>query len=244
MRPATFRCAANEQRVYILLSSLNDDYSMLVTSLESMPETELSEEYVTNRILQEEQHLKQRMLNKKTSHVRADHERQRYADGSVPRRRADGEQTGRVMMTKACFLCGSTNHLQRNCDKSGSPPSNKEGRKKVSKRFQQRNDMRPVSLVTRGTRDKVPGSHTEAWLIDSGAVVHLTNNKDLFCLLDETSLRSVMMANSQETAVEGQGTVYIPSLNTEISGVFYAPELSFNIISVSALAEQGFTVTF
>ncbi|XP_078241937.1 uncharacterized protein LOC144586859 [Pogona vitticeps] len=53
-----------------------------------------------------------------------------------------------------------------------------------------------------------------------------------------------MMANSQEMAVEGQGTVYIPSLKTEISGVFYAPELSFNIISVSALAEQGFTVTF
>ena len=41
-------------KVYVILSSLPEDYNVLVTSLESMSERDLTLEYLTGRLLEEE----------------------------------------------------------------------------------------------------------------------------------------------------------------------------------------------
>ncbi|KAJ7335088.1 hypothetical protein JRQ81_013029 [Phrynocephalus forsythii] len=41
-------------KVYVILSSLSEMYDVLVTSLESMPERDLTLEYLTGRLLEEE----------------------------------------------------------------------------------------------------------------------------------------------------------------------------------------------
>lgn len=54
-----------EDKVYIILSSLSEEYSMLVTSMESIETSKLTLAYITGRLLEEEA----RHAEKKTSHT-------------------------------------------------------------------------------------------------------------------------------------------------------------------------------
>ena len=51
-------------KVYVMLRSLAEDYDVLVTSLESMDEEELTREYLTGRLLEEEQRRSERSNSK------------------------------------------------------------------------------------------------------------------------------------------------------------------------------------
>ena len=79
---------------------------MLVTSLESMPERDLTLEYLTGRLLEEEEKRNERSRVR----MRNDIPQQRRAAS-----RSDGEQTGKALAVRRCFKCGSEKHLQRNC---------------------------------------------------------------------------------------------------------------------------------
>ena len=146
-----------EQKVYLILSSLSSEFNMLITSLESLSDTQLTLEYVTSRILQEEEHWKERFQAAEESHVGADRERRRRSpDGSVSRRRkpeTNREQRGRAMMIKACYQCGSRNHLQKDCLRGETFPNRKDFEAAVYKRSAESSSKRSVSLVSRKIRD-------------------------------------------------------------------------------------------
>ena len=60
-------------KVYVILSSLPEDYDVLVTSLESMPERDLTLEYLTGRMLEEEEKRNERsQVREMTSHSRGE----------------------------------------------------------------------------------------------------------------------------------------------------------------------------
>ncbi|KAG8132953.1 hypothetical protein E2320_010773 [Naja naja] len=78
-------------KVYVVLSSLDTSWDILVTSLESMQERDLTMMYLTGRLLEEEQ--------KSTTATSQDISR--------------AAET--VYTVKCCFTCGSTELLQRCC---------------------------------------------------------------------------------------------------------------------------------
>jgi transposase InsO family protein len=93
------------------------------------------------------------------------------------------------------------------------------------------------------------GSHTEAWLIDTGAEDHVCYNKDLF---DEQSYRkvtgnSIVTANNEAVAIVGKGSVIIDILLNDqptkirLTDVYHCPGLHYNLMSVGQVEAKGYT---
>ena len=52
------------------------------------------------------------------------------------------------------------------------------------------------------------------------------------------------MANGQTSPVAGKGKVYVSGLKREFNNALYVPNLETNILSISMLTKEGYTVTF
>nr|CAN66955.1 hypothetical protein VITISV_020634 [Vitis vinifera] len=88
-------------------------------------------------------------------------------------------------------------------------------------------------------------SSLEPWILDSGASDHRSGNKDLFFSITTTSaLPTVTLANGSQTMAKGFGlTQPLPSL--PLHSVLYAPECSFNLISISKITRTlNCSITF
>ncbi|RVW11930.1 hypothetical protein CK203_111184 [Vitis vinifera] len=91
-------------------------------------------------------------------------------------------------------------------------------------------------------------THTSSlgpWILDSGASDHISGNKDLFSSITTTSaLPTVTLANGSQTMAKGFGlTQPLPSL--PLHSVLYAPECSFNLISISKITRTlNCSITF
>jgi hypothetical protein len=84
------------------------------------------------------------------------------------------------------------------------------------------------------------------WLIDSGCTKHMTYDRDLFIELNKTSISTARVANGEQTAVEGIGTISIKTdaCIKQISNVLYVPGINQSILSVAQLLEKGYKVIF
>nr|XP_020653992.1 contactin-associated protein-like 2 [Pogona vitticeps] len=144
-----------------------------------------------------------------------------------------GDQNSRTMTVRGCFSCGSEQHLLRDCEKASNRCSQEARSEKQKGR---------ISLV-QSTRDKskdtLQACQQACWIIDSGAVVNLTNEKDLFSSLGASEQRSVSLANGHKLKVAAEGTVFIPGLGQKLESVLYVPQLDCNLLSVSALDKQA-----
>ena len=91
-------------------------------------------------------------------------------------------------------------------------------------------------------------THTSSlgpWILDSRASDHLSGNKDLFSSITTTStLPNVTLANGSQTVAKDIGLAHpLPSL--PFTSVFYTPECSFNLISISKITRTlNCSITF
>nr|CAN82597.1 hypothetical protein VITISV_020213 [Vitis vinifera] len=86
-------------------------------------------------------------------------------------------------------------------------------------------------------------THTSSlgpWILDSGSSDHTSSNKDLFSFNNTTSaLPTITLANGSQTMAKGFG------LTHPLSSVLYAPECSFNLISISQITRTlNCSITF
>ena len=190
-----------QHKVFVILSSLPSQFDVLIMSLESLPDAQLSLEYVTSRLLQEQQRWDERSDSVKRSNMKADQESwRRGLDGSVKGRTpaTDREQHGRAMTIKYCYGCGSKSHLLRDCKQAGSKKQGEtfsKSREQAAYGHSGEGSRKRISLVKK-TRDKVSKVVcTAAWIIDSGAVNHLTNESDVFSFLGDSEQHSVTLVN-------------------------------------------------
>ena len=81
-----------------------------------------------------------------------------------------------------------------------------------------------------------------SWIVDSGTTSHMSNNvKYLMNLKQEHSRVGVAKKDEFMTS---KGTGIIELENCTLKNVMYVPDLSANLISVSAIAENGGKITF
>ena len=102
-----------QHKVFVILSSLPSEFDMLVMSLETLPDAQLTLEYLMSRLLQEQQCRDERSDSGEKNHTRADQESwKRNPDDSVKHRTpaTDREQRGHAMAIKHCFDCESEQH--------------------------------------------------------------------------------------------------------------------------------------
>ena len=105
-----------------------------------------------------------------------------------------------------------------------------------------------VTLFTRDLRTNDSESDLR-FVIDSGAMQHMTPNREIFEDLKPTS-RKIKAAGNSILNAQGEGdlTVVIEgnnrTVNTTLTDVLYAPDLTESLLSVSAVNDHRYDVLF
>lgn len=81
------------------------------------------------------------------------------------------------------------------------------------------------------------------WYFDSGHWRHMTRNASFFSELRECNVGSVMMCDKEKGKIIGKGTIDQPGL-PYILNVKLGKGLSANLISISDLCDQGYSISF
>ena len=94
----------------------------------------------------------------------------------------------------------------------------------------------------------IPAIPNMTWLVDSGAGYHLCRNLDWFSEINTGApVQSFRVAHAKRLETKGVGTVPFPVKDirgqvvvVNLTGVYYAPDQPFNLLSVGCLMDSGF----
>ncbi|XP_051163516.1 uncharacterized protein LOC127282958 [Leptopilina boulardi] len=237
-------------RATILLSSLPDSYSALITSLESRSETDFTLDFVKGRLIDEYSRRKDNKISEKNeeSALKVNH-KQNFQ--------------GKDRETRHCFFCKKPNHVKKECFKykKWKEKQDKEDKaNKVSECLDEFNEF--CKLVREEHSDQeIKGktclsaseikSDKDCWYVDSGATSHMTTSKDTFDDYDPSVKGFVQLADSGKSCeVKGKGSGTIKCIvdgylkEIKIHNVLYVPSLSSNLLSVIKLTKEGYSLNF
>lgn len=143
-----------------------------------------------------------------------------------------------------CHGCGNVKHLIAKC-----PLKKKKNKKAFIKKEEENKESKAIAepkvmiaFFTNGGE-----SIKNDWYIDSGATVHICNDRNMFDHLIEGKLdREILVANNTKVKVMGIGHVKL-SVGEEsiiLKKVNYVPDMCTNLISVRRITESGYQVLF
>lgn len=226
--------------VAILLSSLPESYSPLVTALEGRPEEDLKLDYVKGKLLDE-------WRRKNEGHI---HESEKVMKSVV-------QVEDRRRIVRVCYHCRQQGHFQRNC-----PILLEETREEIRATMKKQDKARSMTML-----DPDPGSGSSqevcfttatggdippdgGWILDTGCTKHMTgvvrnfssrvSCKEKVLLADG---RTVNARGSGKTRIVGRGAEG-ESVDIMMKEVLYVPGLTGSVLSVSRITEQGYAVVF
>ncbi|CAJ2637857.1 unnamed protein product [Trifolium pratense] len=99
-----------------------------------------------------------------------------------------------------------------------------------------------VSYVKGLTPSNLSGISSSIWIFDSGASHHMSYDRKSFLSLNPTSSMSVMTADGTPMSLAGIGSV--STSNLSLSDVYYIPNLTMSLVSISQLCDSGYSVMF
>lgn len=207
-----------------LLRSLPESYEGLVVTLENLMD-DLSIEDIHARIIREEG-------------------RKGKMDGSTGK--VDGEK---LLHSKdvRCHFCKKKGHIKSQCWKLNGKPKHLQGQ-----RSGKHNQGKPRIENSHAFQAIEDTSSTTTWFIDSGASYHATGNETLFSKgsVHRTHTRKIELADGSMVEANTVGTIagYFTTEHGEypvrLLNVLLVPKMKVNLISVSAIQEKGYYVTF
>lgn len=138
-----------------------------------------------------------------------------------------------------CYHCHKKGHIKKNCKLLNYSKENKDDKAKSAKAFS----------VDKWYKDRVHSIFSR-WYVDSGATAHMTNDKSLFSLLDESFRSYVTVASGEKLECIGRGNIIMYILTKggmrkiEMEDVLYVPRIDSNLVSVSVLIQKGFKMIY
>lgn len=145
-------------------------------------------------------------------------------------RRDEKTETAAALVARKqpkCFKCKKVGHFIKDCPKKNFKPKETACSKAL------------ISAMSVNVRSDV-------WYIDSGATSHMCNNRDIIQNFVEEKPKDVNVANGEKLQTAGRGNVQVCLNNCvrTIGNVYYVPNLSTNLLSVSTLVGKGYKVSF
>ncbi|KAD5508650.1 hypothetical protein E3N88_16353 [Mikania micrantha] len=89
------------------------------------------------------------------------------------------------------------------------------------------------------------GVKSDMWYLDNGASNHMTSQRELFSMIDESVTGQVRFGDGSMVKIQGKGSILFDCKNgeqQEIRDVYYIPALQSNIISLGQTTEAGYKV--
>ena len=176
---------------------------------------------------------------------------------SQKRKMSDFKEKRDKKKTRLCYGCNQKGHYIKDCKKvrmenAKKGPSGSANANIVQEETNSFCAM--VSSVASGIENIHIGMVTElhmattkslSWWLDSGATVHVCNNREQFKTYAETVDREVLMGNHNSAKVFGQGSVELRLTSGKkltLLNVLHVPEIKKNLVSASLLCKNGFKV--
>lgn len=217
--------------VAMLLSSLPESYSTLITALESRPETELTLDLVKGRLLNE---YKRRKVVPDASEENTALKASQRGGGTT----CEGK--------RSCFFCHKQGHFKQDCIKYKKWKTKKENGEKA---IQVDAEEKQSGFICFSARQGKTQKNT--WYIDSGATSHMTRNRIFFNVFESRKLPDVTLANGLSVQATGISSGVMRCIdgnyrevNIKLNDVLYVPDLTESLLSVRKLAEKGLIVQF
>ncbi|GJV98878.1 ARID DNA-binding domain-containing protein [Tanacetum coccineum] len=155
-----------------------------------------------------------------------------------------------------CFYCREKGHLIRTCPKKimdDAASSHKYSIANIEKEKENNNAEPEVTLkypefihfntdgILKGTDQ---GSWDDFWYLSKSTDKHFCSNLNMFCNIKENFLVSNLDKQKKFLFTYGMGEVIIKPVFQAylIPGVYFAPEVSLNVLSIDLLNQQGFEV--
>eukprot|EP00253_Pinus_taeda_P032546 PITA_32546 len=156
--------------------------------------------------------------------------------------KSKGKATSKGGRKGRCYNCNKMGHYVRECpDKRDSHRDDDQNHSQGNQRNGRSNGRATLSTTA-------PPDSLGNWLIDSGASRHFTGYKEaLSNLIEKETNLEIVLGNNAKYPVKGVGnvTLQLNQGNTiHLQEVLYVPDLKRNLVSISAMEDKGYKVTF
>lgn len=89
------------------------------------------------------------------------------------------------------------------------------------------------------------GDQAKVWYLDSGCSNHMTSNKNLFIMLDESVRKVIRFADGRHVTSQGKGNIIVVRKDGQkatISDVLYVAYMTNNLIRIGQLLAKGYNM--
>ncbi|KAH9666952.1 hypothetical protein KPL70_020856 [Citrus sinensis] len=143
-----------------------------------------------------------------------------------------------------CFFCGKKGHRQSDCRfKKKKEEVNSHKANVIENKSEEICAMVSEMQIGMITETNMAETKSYDWWLDSGATIHVCNDKKFFLSYkEETEGQMVLMGNNNAAIVAGKGVVEInftSGKKVTLYNVFHVPSVRKNLISASCMCKHG-----
>ncbi|CAI7759564.1 unnamed protein product [Closterium sp. NIES-54] len=239
-----------EDWILNLLCGLPEEWSMVITTLDSVQDT-WTKEMVVGRLLHEESRRRQfanesegaAMFSRGSSGKKST-----WSKGATKKSsgRSDRGKRNTSNGSSKCHYCGKAGHFWRECRKrlsdwTPSKARNHEGNAHTASG--NADDARESIILLASDGTNTPSS---AWFLDTGATQLMTHSASYLTNVGAPrDLKRVVFGNDKSLPVVGVGStcLIVDGRPVDITNVLHVPGLKVNLLSITQLAKKGVKVT-
>ena len=234
-----------------LLATLPDSWETLRVSLiNSSPNGIITLEIAKKGVLNEEVRRRSQGSSSQ-SDILVTEDRGRSKDKGGKHRDKSRSKSRSRFKNVECYHCGKKGHIKKNCHQWRR--ENRGG----GDRHERKEDEKSERVATTTSDDDLLVIRDEnminlacdemSWVIDTGASLHVTSQKEFFTSYTSGDFGVLKMGNDGSVKVVGKGDVGLVTNNgtkLTLRDVRHAPDIRLNLISAGKLDDEGFCNTF